>query len=55
MHPAGEKFWNLLSLTPVRDATGRLTSVIGVQSDITDLMRRRQVRTNSQHDWLGLG
>jgi len=30
------------SVTPVRDASGRLLSFIGVQSDITELVRRRQ-------------
>lgn len=39
---SGEQFWNLLSITPVRDAAGRLTSIIGVHSDITDLIHRRQ-------------
>lgn len=29
-------------MTPVRDASGRLLSFIGVQSDITELVRRRQ-------------
>lgn len=31
----GTKFWNRLSITPVRDAAGKLTNFIGVQSDIT--------------------
>jgi len=33
----GTLFWNEFSLTPVRDASGRLTNYIGVQTDITDL------------------
>lgn len=33
---------HLCSVTPVRDASGRLLSFIGVQSDITELVRRRQ-------------
>ncbi|GAB4817717.1 hypothetical protein N2152v2_004763 [Parachlorella kessleri] len=44
----GEPFTNLLSITPVRDGDGRLTSIIGVQSDITDLIRRRQVERELQ-------
>jgi len=28
-------FWNLLSITPVRDNSGRVTNFIGIQSDIT--------------------
>jgi len=35
----GTSFWNLLSLTPVRDETGGVTHFIGIQSDVT---RRRQ-------------
>ena len=35
----GTQFWNRLSLTPVRDASGEVTHYIGVQSDVTD--RRR--------------
>lgn len=31
----GSTFWNRLSITPVRDATGKTTHYIGVQSDIT--------------------
>jgi len=39
----GEKFWNLLSLTPVIDPeTGEVRRFIGVQSDITELIRRKQ-------------
>lgn len=32
----GKQFWNRLSLTPVSGADGKVTHVIGVQSDITD-------------------
>lgn len=35
----GTPFWNRLSITPIRDNTGRTTHFIGVQSDVT---RRRQ-------------
>ena len=31
----GTTFWNLLSITPVRDASGRVTNFLGIQSDIT--------------------
>ena len=31
----GRKFWNRLTITPVRDASGRTTNFIGVQSDVT--------------------
>lgn len=36
------------SITPVRDASGRLLSFIGVQSDITELVRRRQAEKELQ-------
>ncbi len=36
----GTAFWNRLSITPVRDDTGRTTHFIGIQSDIT---RRRSM------------
>ena len=32
----GTTFWNELSISPVRDTTGRLTHFVGVQTDITD-------------------
>lgn len=35
----GSKFWNRLSITPIRDQEGRVTHFIGVQSDVT--VRRR--------------
>ena len=31
----GTPFWNRLSITPVRDAGGRVTHYIGIQSDVT--------------------
>jgi sigma-B regulation protein RsbU (phosphoserine phosphatase) len=31
----GSTFWNRLSITPVRDASGEVTHFIGIQSDIT--------------------
>lgn len=41
----------LCSITPVRDASGRLLSFIGVQSDITELVRRRQAEKELQVRW----
>jgi PAS domain S-box-containing protein len=35
----GTLYWNELCVTPVRDATGRLTHFIGVQTDISDRKR----------------
>jgi PAS domain S-box-containing protein len=33
----GTLFWNEFSISPVRDATGKLTHFIGIQTDITEL------------------
>ena len=35
----GTLFWNEFCITPVQDATGRLTHYIGVQTDITERMQ----------------
>jgi len=46
----GSTFWNRLSITPIRDAAGKTTHYIGVQSDVTerrnaeDLLRRANER-----------
>ena len=31
----GEKYWNLLRITPVRDSTGTITHYVGIKTDIT--------------------
>jgi len=31
----GSTFWNLLSITPIRNESGRVTNFLGIQSDIT--------------------
>ncbi len=41
----GTPFWNDLTISPVRDASGRLTHFIGVQTDIT---QRRQAEETLQ-------
>ncbi|HEY9601767.1 MAG TPA: PAS domain-containing protein, partial [Allocoleopsis sp.] len=38
----GTLFWNEFCLSPVRDAGGRLTHFIGVQTDITERQRREE-------------
>jgi PAS domain S-box-containing protein len=38
----GTPFWNRLSITPVRDASGAVTHFIGVQSDVTAEIRARE-------------
>ncbi|MCX6629853.1 MAG: SpoIIE family protein phosphatase [Candidatus Solibacter sp.] len=42
----GTPFWNRLSITPVRDASGTVTHFIGVQSDVT---AEKQARDALQH------
>lgn len=32
----GSTFWNLLSITPIRDDSGQVTNFLGIQSDITE-------------------
>ncbi len=34
----GERFWNLLTVMPVKDVQGRVTSLVGVQNDVTELV-----------------
>jgi len=43
-----DKFWNLLSMMPVRNAAGAVVSFIGVQSDITELIRRKHAERELQ-------
>lgn len=38
----GSTFWNRLSITPIRDASGEVTHFIGVQSDITEQKRTEE-------------
>ena len=38
----GEKYWNLLRITPVRDVNGTITHYVGIKTDIT-LMRQKDL------------
>ncbi|MEG3850931.1 PAS domain S-box protein [Microcoleus sp. herbarium19] len=44
----GTAFWNALSVSPVRDRTGKLTHFIGVQRDITDRKQAEEALQNSE-------
>lgn len=46
----GSIFWNRLSITPIRDASGRITHFVGVQSDITERVEteRRLQETSTE-------
>src|ERR687898_3341437 len=39
----GTLFWNELSIYPVRDEGGRMTSFVGVQNDITERIRSEEI------------
>lgn len=41
-------FWNALSVSPVRDRTGKLTHFIGVQRDITERKQSEEALQNSE-------
>jgi serine phosphatase RsbU (regulator of sigma subunit) len=41
-HKDGTPFWNRLSITPLRDAAGRVTHFAGIQSDITPLRETQE-------------
>jgi PAS domain S-box-containing protein len=49
----GDRFWNLLSMMPVPDAAGNVVSYIGVQSDITELIRRKHAERELQEAKVG--
>ena len=38
----GKPFWNRLSITPIKDNSGKTTHFIGIQSDITELKTTKQ-------------
>lgn len=38
----GSIFWNNLTITPVRDMSGRVTNFVGIQTDITDRVRAEE-------------
>ncbi len=44
----GTTFWNALSVSPVRDRSGKLTHFIGVQRDITDRKQAEEALQNSE-------
>lgn len=46
----GTAFWNLLSITPVRDPAGEVTHFIGVQSDISRLKEAELALRHAKHE-----
>jgi formate hydrogenlyase transcriptional activator len=49
----GAEFWNLLSISPIRDASGGVTHFIGVQQDVT-ARKRAEAALRQAHDELEL-
>ncbi len=49
----GTQFWNLLSISPIRDESGCVTHHIGVQQDVT-ARRRAEAELREAHDELEL-
>lgn len=43
----GEEFINHLSLTPIRTAKGEVTHYVGIQSDVTELVNRREAELDA--------
>jgi diguanylate cyclase (GGDEF)-like protein/PAS domain S-box-containing protein len=49
----GSPFWNELSLSPVRDESGRVTNFVGILNDITERKRyEEQLEFQANHDGL---
>ncbi len=46
----GTPFINYLSLTPISDEEGRLTHYVGIQSDITELVERKQAEVIAKNE-----
>ena len=49
----GTPFWNLLTISPVRDDGGRLVEFVGIQRDVTEIVEvSRRLEHESLHDRL---
>jgi sigma-B regulation protein RsbU (phosphoserine phosphatase) len=48
----GTRFWNRLSITPLRDRSGRITHFAGIQSDITELRETQEQLEAANRDLL---
>jgi PAS domain S-box-containing protein/diguanylate cyclase (GGDEF)-like protein len=44
----GTEFWNDLAVNPVMDASGRITSFVGVQTDVTERRREQAKRREAE-------
>jgi diguanylate cyclase (GGDEF)-like protein/PAS domain S-box-containing protein len=49
----GTSFWNHLTITPLKNASGTLTNFVSVQRDVTDMvMERQKLSHEASHDHL---
>jgi|GEM_PF-3983584 len=44
----GSPFWNELSISPIRDSSGKLTHFIGIQRDVTKLRKAQELLRESE-------
>jgi len=44
--PDGEKRWNLITKVPLRDHNGKITGIVGISRDITDI-KKKEARTRA--------
>ena len=45
----GDAFVNYLSVTPIHDSSGVLTHYVGIQSDITQLVKHKKAELAAKH------
>ncbi len=45
----GDPFVNYLSVTPIRDSTGKLTHYVGIQADISELVDHKKAELAAKH------
>lgn len=49
-HKDGTPFWNDLTITPIRDADGKITNFVGVQNDISELKETQERLVQAKQD-----
>ena len=46
----GDPFINYLSITPIHDSRGHVTHFVGIQSDISDLVKHKKAELAAKHE-----